>query len=141
MKKYALLIGFIGSIFYFGEFKQNVYAAAPNASSLYNVTTASVVASGAGSLFSVMITSGAIGDYVVCYDSASTGGVVLSTDTIPGVSGLNELMRVYATSGTAISGPASGFVQPSVPIVNFNNGLTCRQSAANRTNVYWRQPN
>lgn len=139
MKKYVAVVVFIAGIFFFGEF--GAKAAAPNASSLYNVTTSSLVASGTGTLFSVHITSGAVGDYVVCYDSASTSGVVLSTDSIPSTSKLNELMRVYASSGTNITGPASGFMPSSVPIVNFTNGLVCIQSAPQRTNVYWRSPN
>lgn len=112
-------------------------AAAPN---VYNSTSTIfyTVATGPGSLFSIHITSGAAGDYAVCYDSAAATGF---TGTTIGTLAYPELMRVFVSSAVASVTPGSGAMPPAVPVVIFNTGLVCGQNVANRTNIYYRQPN
>lgn len=116
------------------------HAAAPIVDTLYSSGTASkLIVGGAGSLFAIHITSGAAGDYAVCYDTGSASGI---TTTLGGSTAVPELLRVFVSTGGALSPgiPGQGVNPPGVPIVSFTNGLGCIQSAPNRTNIYFRQP-
>lgn len=123
----TLLLGFL-------FFPRHAHAAAPNSTDLISSgTSCNFVASGGGTLFSISISSGAAGEYAVCYDTTSCTGITttfIPSPTVP------EVMRVFVAATNTTTGPPA-----SQPIVNFNNGLACIQSVAERTKIYWRQPN
>jgi len=129
MKK-LLIIGLFLSCF--GLSKVN--AAGPNVSNLISSGTSStLLAVGPGTLFNIVIASGAAGEYAVCYDSASASGI--TTTLFPSAS-VPEIARVFV----AASNTTTGLPSPA-HLYNFTNGLACIQSVAERTQVYWRQPN
>lgn len=122
----------------FGSLK--LMAAPPNVYNFFNSTGPTSIATGAGTLFSVHITSGAPLDYAVCYDSSAPSGYLSGLTALTGgTTNVPELMRVVVTSVTATGNP-QGFMPTAVPVVNFTNGLICTQSAQQRTNIYYRQP-
>lgn len=139
MKK---IITFIGGVYLLGFLflmstvgpKPAFAGSAPNVSSLYNLTVSSLVATGPGTLFNISIATGAVGDQAVCFDSASASG--FQTSAPSSTYTVTELLRVTVQTSTWT--PSVPYA-PGVP-ANFNNGLVCIQSAADRTLINWRQP-
>lgn len=135
MKKLFIVVSIVAASFFVA--KPSFAGSAPNVDTLFSSGTASkLIVAGPGTLFSMHITSGTAGDYVVCYDTGSATGI---TTTLGGTAAVPELMRVFVSTANGV--PGAGFVQPSIPVVNFTNGLGCIQSAVQRTNIYYRQPN
>lgn len=128
----------LAGIFVLGISALKVFAAAPNTYNIYIATTQAIV-SGSGTLFSIGISSGNPGDYVVCYDTYSLTGNFATTQ---GTTAFPELARIFVSSvNSSANGPVTGYPPPNFPILNFSIGLTCAQSAAQRAFIWYRQPN
>jgi len=98
-------------------------------------TTAILVVSGGGSLYNVVVATGAAGDFVVCYDSASALGYAAGgAASVPGTTTAPKLAQTtVAATNTTTGFPAN--VQP----VYFANGLVCIKSVAgDNCQVHWR---
>ncbi len=93
--------------------------------------SATIVTTGPGSLFNTVISSGAAGEYVVCWDSANVTGLT-------GTAGVGvELSRLFID----VSTKTTGLPVPAGPnVIPFVNGLVCLQSAKERTLIYYQAP-
>jgi len=99
-------------------------------------STVTLVATGPGSLFNITISSGGLFDFAVCYDSASVTGI---TSTFVPTTDVPELSRVFVITN-AIQNVGIGVTPSGTPLIVFTNGLVCSQSAAQRSKIYYRQP-
>ena len=82
-------------------------------------TTANLVTTGSGVLYSVIIASGSAGAYSACYDAASAAGITVGQET-----SLIDFAQVAASSTSYKS--VAGNTSP----IPFTNGLVCGNSAA-----------
>lgn len=138
IKKLLVVLAFaaIGTAFY-GP--RPAYAAAPpNSISQFELgvgtgTTITQVTTSSGFLYDIVLSSGAAGDYAVCWDSGSVTGIALTSD---GTSSAPRFPTVFVTAtNTTSSYPAH------VPPIGFSNGLVCASSAAGRrVNILYRTP-
>lgn len=133
MKKYIAAVFILGALFFSPK---SVFAVAPSVMELTpsTGTTVTLITTGPGTLFNIVMSTGTAADQAVCYDSSDTFHV--SGVNMIGTAANPELARVAVTASNTTTGlPVSG------PIINFNLGLACVQSAAQRTKIYFRQPN
>lgn len=127
-------------------------AYAGSGTTVYSITpstqiTFQQIATGSGSLYNIMMATATTGDFVLCYDSASTSGYTMTVTRGLSLDGTttSSLIEVFASTVTMPSSvvlaniDAQNYGGNWLPI-SFTNGLVCGQSAANRTKIYYKQP-
>ena len=131
MRDNKVILAWIAGLFLFAGLR--TARAAGASSALINSTVSiSSVASGGGTLYDVLVPTGAVGEFSVCFDSANAAGLTAASGS--------SIWTVVTSSST---GANTGVVPtpqraPATPI-NFNNGLSCVQSATtHRTQILFR---
>ncbi len=99
-----------------------------------------LVVAGSGWLYDVHLTSGTVGDYAVCYDSASVTGY--SGVAFAGTTTAPLLADVFVSSVpvSGVTGPFSPIDSSGgrIPTVGYGNGIVCVKNNSDWANIYYR---